>query len=143
MSAAKSHKLANTSPKVAGIKMKTARSNVLSPGSKKGSHGSHNHRGKPQDSDPSRPGAPGFHCFDKDQSERQGSHADIDIDERQLEQPSAALKKKRIPPCLGDDESGSGQSESERGQKGFAIFNHVAITRGPVESFPILSNLRV
>ena len=36
MSAAKSHKLANSSPKMAGIKMKTARSNMLSPGSKKG-----------------------------------------------------------------------------------------------------------
>src|SRR5262247_520716 len=107
---------------------------------------SHDHRGEQQNSDPRRPGAPDLHRFDEDQSERQGCYTDIDVNERQLEESAAALEKKRIPSCLGDNKGGSGYSESEGGQQSlrpiFAIFNHVAITRETVESFPIISILR-
>ena len=95
----------------------------------------------------SGPSAPSLHRFDEDQSEGQRSRADVDIDEGQLEQPAAALKKQRITSGLRDNEGQRCKPKDEGGQPNsqavLAIFNHIAITRQIVDSFPILSSLGV
>ena len=48
--------------------------------------------------------APDPHRLDEEQSERQGGRADVDVDQRQLEQAAAPLQEKRVAAGLGDDE---------------------------------------
>src|SRR4029079_3508506 len=61
--------------------------------------------------------APDLHRFHKDDRQRQRSGADIDIDQRSLQQAAAALKKERIAAGFVDDERKRRETERERGQQ--------------------------
>src|SRR5262249_25552002 len=112
ISEARSQRLANTSPKIAGMNINMIKSSVLSPGCKNGAAaaitvaavGRFYAR---------RTRSPGFHRFYEDHGERQRRACNIDVDERQLQQSAAPLKEKRVAAGFRDNEGERRKSESE------------------------------
>src|SRR5215467_13290279 len=113
ISEARSQRLANTSPKIAGMNINMIKSSVLSPGCKKRCRSSHYRCRDRQDSYTRRTRSPGFHRFYEDHGERQRRARNIDVEERQLQQSTAPMKEKRITAGFCNNEGERRKSESD------------------------------